>query len=64
MTVSFDSLSGISYRGSTETSIHNLVNTTSCTLYAPSTSALTLSKGTGNPTWSRATTAWGFNELG
>lgn len=64
MTVSFDSSSGISYRGSTETSIHNLVNTTSCTLYAPLASALTLSKGTGNPTWSRATTAWGFNELG
>lgn len=64
MTVSFDSSSGISYKGSTETSIHNLVNTTSCTLYAPSASSLTLSKGTGNPTWSRATTAWGFNELG
>jgi len=64
MTVSFDSSSGISYRGSTETSIHNLVNTTSCTLYAPLASALTLSKGTGNPTWSRTTKAWGFNELG
>lgn len=67
MTVSFDSSggwAGISYKGSTETSIHNLVNTTSCTLYTPLASALTLSKGTGNPTWSRATTAWGFNELG
>ena len=63
MTVSFDS-SGISYKGSTETSIHNLVNTTSCTLYAPLKSSLILSKGTGDPTWSRATKAWGFNELG
>ncbi len=63
MTVSFDS-SGISYKGSTETSIHNLVNMTSCTLYAPLTTALALSKGIGDATYSRATTKWRFNELG
>jgi len=29
-----------------------------------SKSSLILDEGTGNPTWSRATKAWGFNELG
>ena len=38
--------------------------TDSSTFYAPLESSLILSKGTGNPTWSRATAAWRFNELG
>lgn len=34
------------------------------TMQAPLETSLVLSKGTGNPTWSRTTKAWGFNELG
>jgi len=34
------------------------------TLLAELTSSLILDEGTGDPTWSRATKAWGFNELG
>jgi len=34
------------------------------TMVANLTSSLILDKGAGNPTWSRATKAWGFNELG
>lgn len=34
------------------------------TMYAPLETSLVLRKGTGDPTWSRATKAWGFNELG
>ena len=34
------------------------------TLLAKLTSSLILDEGTGGPTWSRATKAWGFNELG
>jgi hypothetical protein len=34
------------------------------TLLANLTSSLLLDEGTGGPTWSRATKAWGFNELG
>lgn len=34
------------------------------TLLAELTSSLILDEGTGGPTWSRATKAWGFNELG
>ena len=34
------------------------------TMLAELTSSLILDEGTGNPTWSRATKAWGFNELG
>ena len=34
------------------------------TMLANLTSSLILDEGTGNPTWSRATKAWGFNELG
>jgi hypothetical protein len=33
-------------------------------MYAPLETSLVLRKGTGDPTWSRATKAWGFNELG
>ena len=67
MTISLDSgggYTGVSWKGSSETSIHNIINTSACTLYAPLKSSLILSKGTGDPTWSRATKAWGFNELG
>lgn len=38
--------------------------TDSSTFYAPLETSLILQRGTGNPTWSRATKAWGFNELG
>ena len=34
------------------------------TMLANLTSSLILNEGTGGPTWSRATKAWGFNELG
>ena len=34
------------------------------TMLANLTSSLILDEGTGGPTWSRATKAWGFNELG
>jgi len=34
------------------------------TMLANLTSSLILDEGTGDPTWSRATKAWGFNELG
>jgi len=34
------------------------------TMLANLKSSLILDEGTGNPTWSRATKAWGFNELG
>ena len=34
------------------------------TMLAKLTSSLILDEGTGGPTWSRATKAWGFNELG
>lgn len=34
------------------------------TLFAPLKSSLVLSEGTGSPTFTRATKAWGFNELG
>ena len=34
------------------------------TMQAPLETSLVLRKGTGDPTWSRATKAWGFNELG
>ena len=34
------------------------------TMLANRTSSLILDEGTGGPTWSRATKAWGFNELG
>ena len=67
MTISLDSgggYTGVSWKGSSETSIHNIINTSACTFYAPLKSSLILSKGTGDPTWSRATKAWGFNELG
>lgn len=33
-------------------------------MYAPLETSLVLRKGAGGPTWSRATKAWGFNELG
>ena len=33
------------------------------TMLAELTSSLILDEGTGNPTWSRATKAWGFNEI-
>jgi hypothetical protein len=33
-------------------------------MYAPLKSSLLLERGVGYPTWSRATKAWGFNELG
>lgn len=55
---------GLSWKDSSESSIHNVINTSACTLYAPLKSSLILSKGAGDPTWSRATKAWGFNELG
>ena len=67
MTISLDSggsYVGTSWKGSSETSINNIINTSACTFYAPLKSSLILSKGTGDPTWSRATKAWGFNELG
>lgn len=66
MTVSKSSggYKGISWVDATEASIYNLVNSSACTLYAPLKSSLKLSKGVGNPTWSRATAAWRFNELG
>ena len=38
--------------------------TDSSTFYAPLETSLILQRGTGDPTWSRATKAWGFNELG
>lgn len=38
--------------------------TDSSTFYAPLETSLILKRGTGDPTWSRATKAWGFNELG
>lgn len=67
MTVSIHpsgSYTGVSYKASIETSIHNLLNSASCTLHAPLKSNLFLSRGTGAATWSRATAAWRFNELG
>ncbi len=36
----------------------------SSTFFAPLKTSLILQRGTGGPTWSRATKAWGFNELG
>lgn len=40
-------------------------NDTECfDMYAPLKSSLLLSRGVGYPSWSRATKAWGFNELG
>jgi hypothetical protein len=36
----------------------------SSTFFAPLKTSLILQRGTGDPTWSRATKAWGFNELG
>lgn len=36
----------------------------SSTFFAPLKTSLILTRGTGDPTWSRATKAWGFNELG
>lgn len=65
MTISLGSSggwAGISYQGSTETSVYNLVNTSNCVLYAPLTTSLLLNKGTGTPTYTRTTEAWGFNE--
>lgn len=67
MTVSLDSsggLVGISYKGSTETSDYNLANTAECVMYADLTSSLILSKGSGNPTFTRTTDAWRLNEVG
>jgi hypothetical protein len=39
-------------------------DTVGLNMYAPLTSSLLLERGVGYPTWSRATKAWGFNELG
>jgi hypothetical protein len=36
----------------------------SSTFFAPLKTSLILQRGTGDPTWSRATKAWGFNERG
>lgn len=66
MTVSKSSggYKGISWVDATEASVYNLINTPACILYAPLKSSLKLSKGVGDPTWSRTTAAWRFNELG
>jgi hypothetical protein len=51
---------GVSYGNSSGTG--GLLN--SSTFFAPLKTSLILQRGTGGPTWSRATKAWGFNELG
>jgi len=51
---------GVSYGNSSGTG--GLLN--SSTFFAPLKTSLILQRGTGDPTWSRATKAWGFNELG
>ena len=51
---------GVSYGNSS--GIGGLID--SSTFYAPLETSLILQRGTGDPTWSRATKAWGFNELG
>jgi len=50
---------GVSYGNSSGTG--GLLN--SSTFFAPLKTSLILQRGTGGPTWSRATKAWGFNEL-
>jgi len=51
---------GVSYGNSSGTG--GLLN--SSTFFAPLKTSLILQRGTGDPTWSRDTKAWGFNELG
>jgi len=66
MTITRDAGSekGVSWVASSESSIHNVLNTSSCLLHAPLQASLLLSRGTGSPTFTRATKSWGFNELG
>ena len=66
MTITRDAgnVKGVSWVASSESSIHNILNTASCLFHAPLQASLFLSRGAGSPTFSRATKAWALNELG
>lgn len=66
MTITRDAGSekGVSWVADIESSVYNVLNMSSCLLHAPLQASLVLSRGTGVATFSRATKAWRFNELG